>query len=88
MAPYWVSAFGQISHRSLAPQATGSKLIRNLLSLSGLGLQMKKMISAEIVCICDRKPDFQQVGRVKTKASNKEVDMLTELVEDVNPCEQ
>lgn len=48
---------------------------------------MKKMISAEIVCICDQKPDFQQVGQVKTKASNKEVDMLTDLVEDVNPCE-
>lgn len=33
------------------------------------------------------KPDFQQVRQVKTKASNKEVDMLTDLEEDVSPCE-
>lgn len=32
------------------------------------------------------KPDFQQVRQVKTEASNKEVDILTDLEEDGNLC--
>lgn len=65
MAPYWVSAFGQISYPSLPPQATGSKLIRNLLSLLGRVYRWKKkMIRAKLVWICDQNRS-QQVGQVK-----------------------
>lgn len=36
---------------------------------------MKKMISAEVVCICDQNYP-QQVSQVRIKASNQEVDTL------------
>lgn len=73
MAPYWVSAFGQISYRSFAPQATGSKLIRNLLGLSGWVRRWKKWLVRRWYVSVTQTGFFNKFRKLKWKLPTKKL---------------
>lgn len=73
MAPYWVSAFGQISYRSFAPQATGSKLIRDLLGLSGWVRRWKKWLVQRWYVSVTQTGFFNKFGKLKWKLPTKKL---------------
>lgn len=87
MCPIWCSSFlidGPLlgfcvwSNISSLSGPSGNRIQTNKKSPQslGLGVQMKKMISAEMVCICDRNQIFYKLTKLKLKPQTQKLTCL------------